>query len=149
MKKILLIEDDGFKAKSLIDFLCSSWIGVSIITAPSLVDAVEAINERVYDLILIDMAIPSHPAILGGGSPMSLLTGGLEVLLELKFLGRLDSCVVITQYPEIEISGTFFSVSEAAKKIRERLNCEVLECIKYSEGSGDWKLALGAVLEKL
>ncbi|MFL1482003.1 response regulator [Pseudomonas grimontii] len=149
MKKVLLVEDDGFKAKSLIDFLGAECPGVIVITAPSLVDAVEALDEPMYDLILVDMAIPSHPTILGGGSPMSLLTGGLEVLLELRSLERKDPCIVITQYPEIEISGTFFSVKDAASKIRDRLNFNVLECIKYSEGTSEWKLPLRMLLENL
>ncbi|KRP49566.1 response regulator [Pseudomonas poae] len=149
MRKILLVEDDGFKAKSLIDFLGVEWPDATVITAPSLVDAVEALYEPIYDLILVDMAIPSHPAILGGGSPMSLLTGGLEVLLELRSMERNDPCIVITQYPEIEISGTFFSVHDAALKIRDRLECNVLGCIKYSEGSSEWKLPLKTLLEEV
>lgn len=147
--KILLIEDDSFKEKSLTDFLITTIPTASIVSAPSLVDAIEAIDLQTYELILIDMAIPSHPITLGGGAPISLLTGGLEVLLELESLDRHDPCVIITQYPDIEISGSFYHVNNASTEIKIRLGCEVLDCIQYSEDSGNWKLKLSAVIDKL
>lgn len=149
MMQILLIEDDGFKEKSLTDFLVSFITGACITSAPSLVDAIEAIDKKTYDLILIDMAIPSHPIISGGGAPISLLTGGLEVLLELASLDRPDPCVIITQYPDIEISGSFYHVDNASVEIKASLGCDVLDCIQYSEDSGDWKIKLSAVINKL
>jgi CheY-like chemotaxis protein len=146
---VLLIEDDSFKEKSLTDFLISNTPDVQIVSAPSLVDAIEAIDNKSYDLILIDMAIPSHPITHGGGAPISLLTGGLEVLLELESMGRLDPCIVITQYPDIEISGVFYPVHDAAQEIKDKLGCVVLDCIMYSEDSGDWKDKLGHIVGSL
>lgn len=149
MIKILLIEDDSFKAKSLRDFISSVLLDkMSINEVSSLVEAINQINQDSFDLVLIDMAIPSHPIISGEGSPMSLLTGGLEVLLELKFLERSDSCVIITQYPEIELSGKFFSIQQASSAIKEQLNCDVFACIEYLEGSENWKIALLKVLKQ-
>lgn len=148
MIKILLIEDDGFKAKSICDFVNIMLINMDIKIVSSLVEAINSISQEVYDLVLVDMAIPSHPIVSGGGAPMSLLTGGLDVLLELNSLDRNDQCVIITQYPEIEISGQFFSVQRAGLEIKKQLNCDVLACIEYSEGADDWKKALGKVLKQ-
>lgn len=147
--QVLLIEDDSFKEKSITDYLFEVVPRVNITAAPSLVDAIDAIDQRSYDLILIDMAIPSHPTILGGGAPISLLTGGLEVLLELASLGRSDACAIITQYPDIEISGSLIHVSEASDAIKSNLGCEVLGCIQYSEDSGNWKNQLNTIIKRL
>lgn len=148
MIKILLIEDDSFKARSLQEFVSSVLRDVSINNASSLVEAIAQVNQEPFDLVLIDMAIPSHPIIPGAGSPMSFLTGGLDVLLELKSLERSDPCVIITQYPEIELSGQFFSLQLASREIKEQLDCDVLACIEYSEGSENWKTALLEVLKR-
>jgi len=148
MIKILLIEDDSFKAKSLQDFVSSVLRDVSINNASSLVEAIDQVSQEPFDLVLIDMAIPSHPIISGAGSPISLLTGGLDVLLELKSLERSDPCVIITQYPEIELSGQFFPVQQACREIKTQLDCEVLACIEYSEGSESWKAALLDILKQ-
>lgn len=73
---ILLIEDDSFKADSLQSFLVEHLSNLDLVLAPSLVDAIEALEANKYSLILLDMAIPSHPTNPGEGAPMSLLTGG-------------------------------------------------------------------------
>lgn len=138
MKYLLIIEDDPFKATSLREFVALHRNFDQIFMASSLVEAIELVNERRYDLVLIDMAIPSHPTESGGGSPMSFLTGGLEVLFELNQLGRQDQCIIITQY-DIEIAGQFYSVEDAERVISEELNCKLSACILYDEGNDYWK----------
>lgn len=145
MKTVLIIEDDEFKANSLSEFILSrdEFDDVEIVT--SLVGAIEAINNHEYELILIDMAIPSHPLRMGGGAPMSLLTGGLEVLLELNCLESKCPCVVITQYPDIEITGKFYSLEQSKIEIENQLECSVLACVEYKEGDESWKRVLEGV----
>jgi CheY-like chemotaxis protein len=146
MNNVLIIEDDEFKANNIKELIVSSGIYSEISLVSSLVEAVEAVNKFDFALVLIDMAIPSHPVVSGGGAPMSLLTGGLEVLLELQSVEKSPPCVIITQYPDIEISGEFYTVDQAADEIKNQLGCTVLECIKYVEGNDSWKIALKKVL---
>ncbi|MBF4437269.1 response regulator, partial [Vibrio anguillarum] len=110
MKNILIIEDDSFKADSLEQFLIQYNSKADIKIAGSLAEAINSVNREVFDLILVDMAIPSHPSVAGGGAPTSLLTGGIDVLLELNYLNRKDPCIVVTQYPDIDISGKFYDL---------------------------------------
>lgn len=63
-------------------------------------------------------------------------------------MDRQDPCVIITQYPEIEISGAYYSLSESKAQLKKELDCDVLDCIEYSEGSEVWKQALSEVLKK-
>jgi CheY-like chemotaxis protein len=147
MFRVLLVEDDSFKAKSIQDLLSIVRSDSQVVVASSLVEGIERLGDGPYDLAIVDMAIPSHPTVSGGGAPMSLLSGGLDILLEIDALGRGDLCVVVTQYPEIEIAGRFFPVDEASEQIRELLGCDVLECIEYSEGCDRWKQKLKGLLE--
>ena len=146
MNTVLLIEDDEFKANSIKAFMLNQKQFDEVIIVSSLVEAVDAIDEREYSFIVIDMSIPSHPVRVGEGSPKSLLTGGLNVLLELSSLDRSDPCVVITQYPDIEISGQFYSLDKAARQINVQLECSVLACIHYKDG-GSWERDLQEVLD--
>jgi CheY-like chemotaxis protein len=147
MNDVLIIEDDEFKANSIRDLLTASGKYDKIYLVSSLVEAVDAVNKNEYSLIMIDMAIPSHPVIAGGGSPISLLTGGLEVLLEISSIENESPCIVITQFPDIEISGEFYTLDQATEEIRSQLGCHVLACIKYVEGCENWKKELTEVLK--
>lgn len=142
MFKVLIVEDDIHKLDSLTAFINQYLSNSEVMPATNLKDAIEAVDSHLFDLILIDMAIPSHATVPGGGSPMSLLTGGLEVILELSSLEREDDCIIITQFHEIEICDNNYSINTAKKYIHELLECEVLDCILYDEGENSWRKKL-------
>ena len=148
MFDMLIVEDDDFKLRSLKEFILSYAKDIEIDISNNLKTTINLINKKQYSLILIDMAIPSHPTVPGEGSPHSLLNGGIKVILELDFLERKDDCIIITLYPDIEISGQFFPTKTANLKIKELLDCNVLACIEYSEESDNWKKELKYYLEK-
>lgn len=138
MFRVLVLEDDSYKCERLSALVKEHIMGAEISSVSDVSSAVRLIASQVFDLVLLDMALPSHPVVSGGGAPMSLLTGGLEILFELSSLGRKDECIVITQFPEIEIAGIFYSVANAAMAIRSELSCQVSACIQYSQESDDW-----------
>lgn len=143
---ILIIEDDDYKLERIKAFTISKLGDVHFRYSESLKEALEAVTENTYDLIFVDMAIPSHPTIAGQGTPVSFNTGGLEVLMELSASGRSDPCIIITQYPDIEISGEYIPVNQVKEKLPILLECEVAACILYDEDNDNWQSELGAVL---
>jgi CheY-like chemotaxis protein len=147
MQRVLLIEDDNVKALNIREFIRGLFEDAIFHEVPSLVDAIDHVNTNQYDLVLVDMAIPSHQSLPGGGAPMSLLNGGLEILLELKALARQDRCVVVTQFHEVEVSGVHYPVGEAAAAISEFIECDVLGCIEYSDENDSWKAELSRLLK--
>lgn len=140
MENILIIEDDDFKAKSLQLFLSAEFKAAKFTVVTSLVEAIRCVTEEIYDLVLVDMAIPSHPSVSGGGSPLSLLSGGLDVLMELADMGRDDPCIVITQFSDIEMSEKYYLVENSVEMLNCQIpGCNVKACILYDEGSDHWK----------
>lgn len=148
MALVLIVEDDAFKSDNLLALVQSKIRHAEVRRVSDVSSAIAAVNAVRFDLILIDMALPSHPIVSGGGPPMSLLTGGLEVLFELQSLDHQVDCIIVTQYPEIEISGRFFPVKQAAAAMREEFQTPVVACLEYSEDSVDWMVLLSKLLEK-
>jgi CheY-like chemotaxis protein len=136
--RVLLVEDDEHKRRSIISALQECAQSVNVIVAESLHTGIKNIDETPFDLVVLDMAIPSHPLVSGEGAPVPFNTGGLDILLELDSMGRNDPCIVITQFPEIEISQIFYSVEKAAVAIEKELGYKVIDCIAYSGVDGVW-----------
>lgn len=145
--KILVIEDDNFKADSISSFLSVKYSGSNITVKTNLAESIEIINLEEFNYVMVDMAIPSHPIVSGEGAPISFLTGGLDVILELNALERADECIILTQYPEIEICGQFYHINEAKNMIETLLGCSVLGCLEYSENGTNWKTSLENLLD--
>ena len=147
MTTVLLVEDDGFKCDDIQTAIRSVDNSIQIVLAGSVYAAIAALKEMVYDLVILDMALPSHPVIAGGGAPLSLLNGGREVLFELQSLERIDSCVVITQYPDMEICEELFSISDAATAMQEKYGISVLAILEYSQNNDLWRTTLIDILK--
>jgi len=139
MLRFLIIEDDSFKCEDLAIIVLATFPDANISYASDVATGVKKIESGQYNLVIIDMALPSHPVVSGGGSPMSLLNGGLEIIFELNSLGRSDDCVIVTQYPEIKIAGRSIPIKDVVQEIKEKFDCDIVACIEYSDQKIDWK----------
>ena len=137
--EILVIEDDEHKFSEMESLIRNCAPQSRICRSLSLVEARKSIRDHLYDLVIIDMAIPSHTPEKGEGAPISLLNGGIDIVLEISLSQRDDRCVIVTQYPDIEISGDFFPVNAARSELARKLQCEVEACIYYEHNSEAWK----------
>ena len=85
---ILIVEDDDFKYSKIVNLLTKTTPSASILHVDNVYGAVNHVRNGTPDKIILDMSLPSHPAIAGEGSPISMPAGGIEVILELKNLKK-------------------------------------------------------------
>jgi CheY-like chemotaxis protein len=148
--KALLIEDEEHK----INDLSARLEGSGLLTAPltlakSVRQAVLQVSEKEFDLIVLDMALPtfSKEEVREGGVAQPV--GGVEVLRTLQVCGRRAAVIIVTQYPDLMISGTKIRLSSAGKSISKRYDQNVLGAVLYSFNERNWGSAFDQLLEKL
>ena len=146
LSSILLIEDDLFKQELIEDLLTTNASVAEISVARSVQQAVARLGEQAYDLVILDMALPSHESKPGGAQPISQLSGGIEILLQLSFEARSDPVIILTQYPEIEFDGSFFPLAKARRAIGSKLHANILDIIHFNAADHAWTSKL---LEKI
>jgi len=110
---------------------------------------VETLAQRKFDIVIVDMSIPSHPVSVGAGSPFSFPSGGLDVLFEIDAQGYKCALVILTQYPEIEIDGVLVPIDSSAEEIARKFDIEVAGCVQYFEDDPDWKTRIRNILKSL
>ena len=85
------------------------------------------------------MSLPSHPAIAGKGSPISMPAGGIEVILELRYLKKINiPILILTQYPDIEIEDEYYSIDESARVIKDFFGMKSVFVTLYDNESEEW-----------
>jgi len=147
--KILLVEDDEFKATDITKVLNESIVGAEIQRAMSVTSALRAINSDRFSLVILDMSLPTFELTGpgGGGSPQA--QGGLEVLRLAKRLSNFSPFIIVTQYPDIEIDGVDVSLDSASKALRSRFGIDVRMCLLYEFDDDAWRepfrVCLGAM----
>lgn len=142
-RTVLLVEDDAFKQKELEEAVSESMPAARLFVGRSVRQALSLLRERAYDLIVLDMALPSHDVRPAAAQPMSQPSGGVELLLELSYEGRGDPVVIVTQYPEIEFDGRFYALPQFARAFGRKASANLRGAVYFNVLDGGWRIELG------
>lgn len=148
--KCLIVEDDQFKMEGIRSHLSDIFKDrITMFECQALASATSLLALEVFDLAIIDMSIHSHEPQAGAGSPFPLSSGGLDVLFEIASTGNNTPCIILTQYPDIEIESLPIPVDSAKTEILEKFDIEVAGCVRYLENDNQWKADITLILEQL
>ena len=148
--KCLIVEDDPFKMESIRTYLNQTFAGrVEVFGCQALASATALLGSNAFDVAIIDMSIHSHEPQKGAGSPFPLSSGGLDVLFEIAYSGARTPCIILTQYPDIDIEAVPIPVERAKQEILEKFDIEVAGCVRYLENDSQWKADMLEILERL
>jgi CheY-like chemotaxis protein len=140
--RILFVEDDAFKRERIYECIRQLNGPTTITTAMSVQTAVAALSAHEFDIVLLDMALPSHESRRGGGAVSSMLSGGMEVIMELSFLERKERVIIITQYPEIEVEGELVPIARVEQVLKRTFNVNLSGVVHYEHEEKGWEAAL-------
>lgn len=150
--RCLIVEDDAFKLEGIQAYLNVVFTGtLEISICQALASATALLESQTFDLAIIDMSIHSHEPAAGSGSPFPLSSGGLDVLFTIAHseTGANTPCIILTQYPDIEIESLPIPVEQAKQEILEKFDIDVAGCVRYLENDNQWKADIHSILESL
>ena len=142
---ILIVEDDAFKLSAIEAAIKDRW-NTKIEVATSLRAAMTTLEERSFDFVVLDMAIPSHTSDAGAVDTYSMPIGGLDVLLFLAENGRSEIVAILTQHPTVEYDRRHVPLRDMVRTLHADGIPNAVEAILFTE-TGDWKAQLLATME--
>lgn len=145
--KVLIIEDNSLKREKVVEFFLSKY-SAEIEEAASYNGALAAAWDRKFDLLVLDMSMPTfdRSEITQGGRFRTL--AGKEVATKLKRGGRLVPFVVLTGYKDFSLDSKSLSIQQ----IHDLLVClgdEYKGCIVFNSADVQWQEELTMVVEKI
>lgn len=146
----LIVEDDPFKMEGIRDHLNSIFGDrIRTVECQALNSAKALLATKNFHLAIVDMSIHSHEPEKGAGSPFPLSSGGLDVLFQIVYSGRDTPCIILTQYPDIEVEGVPVPIDMAQQAILDKFDIKVAGCVRYIENDNRWKVEVTSILEQL
>jgi CheY-like chemotaxis protein len=108
--KILLVEDEEPKRKNTLIALRRAVPDPEVVEAKSVTSALRELRKQTFDLILLDMSLPTFDVGPGegGGRPQGF--GGIELLRSMDRYKLSVPTVVITAYEQFTSGGTQISL---------------------------------------
>ena len=137
--RVLIVEDEDFKAADVRRVLADIIPNQRETKASSVTSAMRLLMAELFDILILDMSLPtfdlSGPG--GGGSPQG--QGGIEILRLTKRLAARPSIIVVSQYPDIEVDGRAIPLAQAARVLSDKFGVSVLKCVAYEYASDSWR----------
>ncbi len=147
--RILVVEDDLYKHDILINFLKKNISTSFILSAKSVSSAIKAINEEVFDFIILDMSLPTFDvsSTESGGKPQGF--GGVDILRYLDSLDYSGGVIIVTQFEKF---GDRDEEKDLALLRRELLDDfpQLLKAVIYFDSTlKTWQNELRKVIEAI
>jgi DNA-binding NarL/FixJ family response regulator len=143
--KYLIVEDDINKANSLISFIKTKYEHTTIVQKSSYQSGIKEILKNAYDIILLDMSMPTFDITPeeSGGRPIPL--AGREILYRMKRYNLHTSVIIVTQYEEFE----GVSLNSLGEELNELFPNIYKGFVYYNPTHDNWKNDLFKLIEQV
>lgn len=140
---ILLVEDDDIKSRQLFEYTLETVKNAQVEVVRSVNEAMKAIWTGNYNLILIDMSLPTYtiqPEYETGGRPQNF--GGREILRFMKRKGKQTPSIVVTQFERFGSGSDAMDIQALAEILKAEHGALFGGVIYYHPSSSKWKVQL-------
>ncbi|MCS6622467.1 response regulator [Roseibacterium beibuensis] len=131
--KVLLIEDEPHKRDELSGHLMRYFGSrLELEIADSVKSAIDRVALNDYGLIVLDMALPTFSigeASSDGGLDQAL--GGVEILRSLRAHNKSQRIIIVTQYPDILLSGRRVKIAKAQLALEKKYRQKIIGAVLY------------------
>ncbi|MFQ3252298.1 MAG: CheY-like chemotaxis protein [Loktanella salsilacus] len=137
--KVLIVEDDSYKRDAVAAFIRRKYTSVDVEFRKSVQSAVECVTNEDFDFVVLDMSLPSHDLESGGALSIPRLSGGVEVLFELNYLKKTPKVIILTQYPEVEMSNELVPLLDVREFVAENYGVNIVDCVYFDFERSEWQ----------
>ncbi|MDE6055772.1 MAG: hypothetical protein K2G55_18910 [Lachnospiraceae bacterium] len=144
---VLYVEDEEVKAKEVLASLDERY---NVDFRKSLSGGLSAIQEKQYDLVLLDMSLPLYDYDSEDEDENDFETfAGIDILEELIRKSRNDKVVVITAFDILGEGENEITMLQLDTNLQEEYREIYLGLIYYDSSSLEWRRTLQSILEEM
>ena len=147
--KILLIEDEAPKRDNIRSLLDQMGLLDAVSEARSVGSAIRALRVNGFNLIILDMSLPTFDIGMGetGGRPQGF--GGVEVLRYMERFKLATPVIVVTAYPAFSEGNQEIDLKSLTNKLRDQHPIIFKEIVFYNSMFSEWREELRLGIEGL
>jgi CheY-like chemotaxis protein len=146
--KILLVEDDEEKRQQIRQFIKYE-LGADIVEARSRQSGVNAILREQFDLIVLDMTMPTYDVTPteGGGRPQAY--AGRDILQQMERRGITTKAIVVTQFDRFGSAEDEITIQALDAQLDAAFPATYVGAVYYNVGYAGWRESLRAMMHQL
>lgn len=140
--KILFIEDNKTKANDIKAYVESIDSNFTITIKESLTSGLKELFINTYDLLLLDMSLPTREGLLNNSIQNFEQLGGFKIMSEMKRKNKKIPTILITMFSEFGIGKSFMNIDELNSMLENNFNDFYEGIVFYSSREDNWKVNL-------
>lgn len=143
---ILVVEDNEFKRKRIVEVLQSEFKEISVTESYSFTSAWKMITKYKFDLILLDMSLPTFDKTTSNSGGDFRVFGGKELARKMSKRSTHSKFIFITQYKSFSDNVNSYSYESLKDEQLSQYQEKCVGFILYSNTKSEWREDLiGAV----
>lgn len=147
--RILFVEDNDHKRGRIIDFISHSFPSAEVDEAYSFTSGWQKIESSFFDLVLLDMTLPTYDRSSAESGGRVRIFGGKEIARKI-FRNKIKTRVAfITQFNSFSDKGYSYNFDELYKEMATDLNDTFRGMIFYNSSVSAWRDELAKVIDEL
>lgn len=146
--RILLVEDEAPKRANVRSLVEGMNINAVITEARSVGSAIRQLRRETFELVLLDMSLPTFDVGAGesGGRPQGF--GGIEVLRYMDRFKVTAPAIVITAYPAFASGDQEIDLSSLSEKLKIDHPHSFSDLVFYNSMFSTWRVELEEMVRK-
>lgn len=146
---VLLVEDNYHKRQKIISFFSTAFRDTIVREAYSYTSGSKAAFESDYDLVILDISLPTYDKTGNEAGGRKRLFGGREIARKLLRRKEDVNLVFMTQYDAFSDGGYSLSLDELRDLLQQECGERCLGVIFYDSAASTWKDSLSAVMKRV
>ncbi|MDL2195678.1 response regulator [Shewanella algae] len=137
--KILIVEDNEFKRQRIFEVFTNDNHSLSVDECYSFTSAWKLISEGGYDLVILDMSLPTFDKSQSEPGGAFRVFGGKELARKMAKRGIDSKFIFVTQYKNFSDNISSYSFDSLKTELSKNYEGSCLGFIFYSNTQSDWK----------
>lgn len=138
MGRVIILEDDIIKTKSIRDYIESIYPNFSIECADSYNQGLRMLKNESYDVLILDMSMPTFSDGLATNETSFEKFAGAMILKEMKRSKRLIPTILFTMFDDFGSNGYSISLSQIDEELKNSYPGYYLGYVYFESGSSNW-----------
>jgi len=147
--KILFVEDNDHKRGRIIDFICHTFPHTNVDEAYSFTSGWQKLESSFYDLVLLDMTLPTYDRSSTESGGRIRIFGGREIARKIYRNKIKTSVAVITQFNSFSDKGYSHNFEDLCREMEKDLNDTFKGMIFYNSSVSAWRDDLTNIIIRL
>ena len=146
--RLLLIEDNRHKRQKICS-LISEWnLSTDIMEARSYTSGWQALQDKEFDLVILDMSLPTYDTNENETGGKFRTFGGKEIVRRIARRNIKTKFVFITQYSSFNDTSVTQSLGSIEEELISDYGDQCLGVIRFDTATTEWKETLIGILSK-